>query len=108
VVFLTIIPADTTRPTVTSTSPIDGAADVSVGTALTAVFGEVMDAATITASTIELRDPASALVAATVTYDAGSQTATLTPNAVLAAVTTQLRVYFKVDDSDDGGNDHVC
>src|SRR6185436_11715054 len=49
---------------------------------------EAVDTATINTNTVELRTAANALVPSTVTYDAGSLTATLTPNATLAASTT--------------------
>ena len=47
-----------------------------------------MNAATIGASTFELRDAANALVRASVSYDGATRTATLTPAAALAASTT--------------------
>ena len=47
-----------------------------------------MDPATVTASTFELRDGADNLVAAVVSYDASTQTATLDPAAPLAYSTT--------------------
>ena len=82
--------ADTTAPTVTSKSPAAGATGVSQGATVTATFSEAMDAATITTSAFELRGPApaNALVTATVSYNASTRTATLTPSASLAALTT--------------------
>ena len=59
---------DTTRPTVTSTTPANGATGVSQSTTVTATFSEPMDSATITAATIVLRDAANTLVQATVIY----------------------------------------
>ena len=50
--------ADTTRPTVTSTSPANGATGVSQSTTVTATFSEPMDPTTITTSTFALRDAA--------------------------------------------------
>jgi len=47
-----------------------------------------MDATSITTSTFTLRDPASNLVSATVTYSSSSKTATLQPSAALAPATT--------------------
>jgi len=84
VVFTTNASADTTAPTVSSRAPAAGATGVSTTTQVSATFSEAMDAATIGASTFELRNAANALVAATVTYDAASRTATLTPGAALA------------------------
>jgi Bacterial Ig-like domain len=79
-------PGDTTPPTVTATTPTDGATGVSSGTSVTATFSEPMQAATITASTFTLTGPAGA-VPATVTYDAPSNTATLKPTSPLAGTT---------------------
>ena len=79
---------DVTPPTVSSVTPLAGAANVAVGTSLTATFSEAMTAGTITASTVELRTPTNALVPATVSYTAGTFTATLTPTSSLAGSTT--------------------
>ncbi|MEF7616706.1 N,N-dimethylformamidase beta subunit family domain-containing protein [Aquincola sp. MAHUQ-54] len=77
-VFVTA-PADTVPPTVTSTSPAAGATGVATNATVSAVFSEAMDAASITAATVELRDAANALVPASVGYAAASRTATLVP-----------------------------
>ncbi|HYQ91373.1 MAG TPA: Ig-like domain-containing protein, partial [Candidatus Competibacteraceae bacterium] len=81
---------DSTAPTVTATSPTNGATGVSLGAKVTATFSEAMDATTITASAFELRGPApnNTLVPATVSYNASTRTATLTPSANLAGSTT--------------------
>ncbi len=56
---------------------------------MTVTFSEAMDAATIGAGTIELRNAAtSALVAGSVSYNAATRVATLTPAAALAPATT--------------------
>ncbi|MGH9890634.1 MAG: N,N-dimethylformamidase beta subunit family domain-containing protein, partial [bacterium] len=78
-------PADTTPPTVTSTTPVNGATGVSPASPVTVVFSEAMNAATISGSTFELRDPGNALVPATVGYNASTNTATLTPTSPLAS-----------------------
>lgn len=89
VVFMpTTAPPDTTAPTVVSTIPAASATNVSLQTTVRASFSEAMQAASISTATVELRDPANALVAATVTYDGGTTAAVLTPNAALAANTT--------------------
>ncbi len=75
---------DTTLPTVTSTVPTGAAANVAVGSTVRAVFSEAIDPATVTGSTFELRNAANAVVASTVTYDAATRTATLTPSSSLA------------------------
>ncbi|MGH9891117.1 MAG: Ig-like domain-containing protein, partial [bacterium] len=83
--FTTSAAADTTPPTVTSTTPVSDATGVSPASPVTAVFSEAMNAATITGSTFELRDPGNALVPATVGYNASTNTATLTPTSPLAS-----------------------
>ena len=83
--FVATYQADTTAPTVTSTSPADNATGVSATSAVTATFSEDMDPATVNATTMQLRDPANNLVGASVAYDSGTRTARLTPSAPLAA-----------------------
>jgi hypothetical protein len=80
--------SDTTPPTVIRTSPANGAAGVTTSTTVTVTFDEPMDPATINTSSFELRDPSNTLVPATVTYNATTRTATLTPSAALAFFTT--------------------
>ena len=72
--------ADIIPPTVSSVTPVNGATGVSVSTTVSAIFNEAMNAATINSSTIELRNASNALIAATVSYNAGTRTATLTPS----------------------------
>ena len=72
----------------TARSPAVGATGVAVATTVTATFSEAIDPATIGTATFELRDPASALVTATVTYNPATLTATLTPGSALAQGTT--------------------
>jgi WD40 repeat protein len=78
---------DTTPPTVASTAPADGATGVSQSTAVTATFSEPMDPGTIDTATFQLRGPApqTTAVAATVSYNASTNTAELRPSASLAA-----------------------
>jgi hypothetical protein len=80
--------ADQTAPTVAAVTPGRGATGIAQTANVTARFSEPVDAATVSAATITLRDPSGTLVPATVSYDAGSQTATLDPTATLAASTT--------------------
>jgi hypothetical protein len=79
---------DTTPPTVSSTSPANGTTGVATTTSVSATFSEAVDAATVGTSTFELRNAANTLVSSSVSYDAASRTATLTPSASLAASTT--------------------
>jgi hypothetical protein len=67
--------------------PANGATTVATTTAVTVTFSEAVDPATISASTLELRTPTNTLVPATVTYNAATTTATLTPSSALVANT---------------------
>ena len=80
--------ADTTAPTVISVTPTSGATGIAASANVTATFSESMSAETITTSTFELRDSAGALVAATVSYNSGNNTATLDPTPALAFSST--------------------
>jgi hypothetical protein len=62
---------------------VGGAVDVLVNAPVTARFSEAMSAASITAGSFELRDSSNTLVPATISYDALSATATLTPTTLL-------------------------
>ena len=79
---------DMTPPTLTGVTPANGATGVSTATAVTAAFSETIDAATLTTSTFALRNPGNAVVPATLSYNADTSVATLTPSAALAASTT--------------------
>lgn len=83
----TILP-DTTAPTVTATTPVDGATGVGRGANVTVTFSEAMDPATINATTIELRDSANVLVPSVVTWSATLPRATLNPTPTLPPLTT--------------------
>ncbi|MFN6572064.1 DUF4082 domain-containing protein [Dendronalium sp. ChiSLP03b] len=87
VVFTTTAPSDTTPPTVSATTPGSGATGVSVGSSVTATFSEAIDSATVNTNTFQLRGANNVLVAATVTYNTNSRTATLTPSSPLTAST---------------------
>ena len=79
---------DTTPPTVNSVSPTAGASGVDPNSPITATFSEALDAATINGTSMQLLDPSSSLVSATVTYNAANNTAILTPAAALLSSTT--------------------
>ena len=81
----TTVPVDNTPPTVTSVSPANGAAGVSIGTTVIANFSEAINSSTVTASTVQLRNPANTLINASLNVS-GSQV-TLTPTAALTAST---------------------
>ncbi len=75
---------DTTAPTVVAKSPAAGSDSAPAGTAVTATFSENVVSSSVG---FQLTGPSGAVPAA-VAYDAGSQTATLTPSAALAYSTT--------------------
>jgi unsaturated chondroitin disaccharide hydrolase len=75
-------PPDTTPPTVTARTPAPGAASVPLGANVTAMFSEAVT--NITPSTFTLRR-GTTQIAASLSYDAASRTATLDPGAELSA-----------------------
>ena len=79
------IPADTTRPTVSSTDPANAATGVAINKKIAATFSEAMDPSTINTTTFTLKQGTTP-VAGTVTYV--GTTATFTPASNLAANTT--------------------
>ena len=88
VVFEGSVGPDKTPPAITSRTPASGAAGVPTTDNVTATFSEAVDPATITGSTVELRDPSNVPVSATVSYAAGQQLVTLDPTASLESSTT--------------------
>jgi hypothetical protein len=75
-------------PTVGTVTPAAGATGVATTTAVSATFSITMTAATVNGSTVTLTGPGGASVPATVSYNASTLTATLTPSSALAAHTT--------------------
>jgi hypothetical protein len=99
VAFDTEAGPDVTPPSVTGISPGNGASGVAVGTTVTVTFSEAMNAATIDGASFELRDAGNALVASTVSYQAGPRTASLSPAASLTHSSTYTaRVTVAVQD----------
>ncbi len=80
-----IAAGDTTPPTVISTDPAANATNVSRNQNVTATFSEPMNAGTINAASFTLKLQGGTLIPATVSYT--GNTATLDPNATLAANT---------------------
>jgi hypothetical protein len=78
---------DTTPPAVLYTNPADSTTGVSVGTTVSAVFSEPIDASTIHGYTFLVNDGTSD-ISGTVTYGGGTDTATFTPTQELAFNTT--------------------
>jgi hypothetical protein len=83
--FSTIPP---TAPVVTSTSPSSGAANAGLYAPVTATFDQSLTASTVTTSTFTLTPAGGSPVAASVSYDSATRTATLTPSAPLAGGTS--------------------
>lgn len=79
------ISTDFTAPSIVSRAPADGAQKASTDAPVTAIFSEPVSG--VSGSTFQLTDEAGAAVAARVTYDAGSRTATLTPSEPLEDTT---------------------
>ncbi|NUT49822.1 MAG: DUF4082 domain-containing protein, partial [Saccharothrix sp.] len=77
--------ADTTAPTVTTTSPANNATAVPINSGLSATFGEAVQANTVT---WQLKKPDNTTVAGTATYDTATLTASFAPSANLAVSTT--------------------
>lgn len=66
-------------PTITSIVPSSGALGISVAATVNATFNKPLDAATVNETTFQVLDPAGDVVPAFASYNAGTQTATLTP-----------------------------
>lgn len=81
-IVVTRVP-ETTPPTVVSTSPLAGATDAPVTAAVTVTFSEAMDAATVNFLTMTLKGPQNNAIDASVSYDATSKQARLTPSSQL-------------------------
>ena len=81
--FNTTTAPDTTPPTIVTVTPPANASGVRTNIQVTATFSEPINSSTITTTSFQLRNPSGTAVAATVTYDPGSRTATLTPSAAL-------------------------
>jgi hypothetical protein len=90
---------DTTPPAISAVSPADGATAVAIGSSVTATFSEAMDATTVDTGSFTLtRQGATTPVAAAVTYDPATRTATLRPSTGLdpsstytATITTAMK-----------------
>jgi methionine-rich copper-binding protein CopC len=79
--------ADTIAPTIISQSPAPDATGVT-GKTVRVVFSEAMTSSSITTTTFQLLDSTNTIVAATVSYNATTRTATLTASGNLKAGST--------------------
>ncbi len=82
--FTTGAMADTTAPTVMSTSPVNLKANVFINKPVVATFSEAIKPATITTATFNVTGPAGSGVTGTVNYDSVNNIATFTPSSNLA------------------------
>ena len=96
---------DTTPPTVTSAQPANDAADIAVDTVIAAVFGEVMNAATLNQATFTLADASDNPVSGTIAYS--GTTATFVPSEILAPSETYTAT-LATDVEDAAGNSLVA
>ena len=94
VVFDTTV-NDTTAPIVVSKAPAAGSDAAPASTTVTATFSESVGAGTID---FQLSGPSGG-IASTVSYDAGTQTATLTPTSPLAFSTTYTATVRNAQDA---------
>ena len=79
---------DTEPPVIGSRSPVDKATEIGLDVSASASFNEAINPATISGSTVQLKDPLGTLVPAVVTYDSGQHKATLDPSESLEYGTT--------------------
>ena len=91
-------PAPPTAPAVTGETPGSGATGVATNTAVTATFNEAVVASSITTGDFVLKNSGGTAVAATVSYNSSTDTATLTPSARLANSTTYTATISGVTD----------
>lgn len=94
---------DETPPTVSATTPTDGAANQALDTAITAEFNESLDDATITNASLTLADNKRAPISGAVTYDDATRTATFTPDSELETFTAYTAT-LSTDITDKAGN----
>ena len=88
VVFNTSIGPDTTPPVVSVFSPGNNVSGVKTDVSPTVTFNEQMSASSINGTTVVLRNAANQVVAAAVSYNAGTRVATIDPTAALQNSTT--------------------
>lgn len=77
--------SDTSAPTVLNRAPAAGATEAAINGPVSATFSEAVVPGSVV---MELRGPGNAAVAATVSYDGPSRTASLTPSSALAYSTS--------------------
>ena len=91
-------PLDSAPPTVASTTPADGATNVSRTANVSATFSEALDPTSVTYTFV---DSSHANVPLTMTYDAASRTVSLNPSATLS---DGMKYTVSISASDTSGN----
>ncbi|MCP4756233.1 MAG: hypothetical protein GY866_35675, partial [Proteobacteria bacterium] len=92
---------DTTKPTIESLSPDDGAQNIATNTTISATFSEDMDSSSISDSTFYVKVSGGASISGTVSY--GSKTATFDPDADLST-STDYEATVTTGMTDEAGN----
>src|SRR3989449_434469 len=82
--FTTGATPDTTRPTVSSTVPANGAGAVAINQTINATFSKAMNPLTINTASLRVTGPGGTAETGTAGYDVTSKIATLTPASTLA------------------------
>ena len=88
VVFVSSFGPDTTPPGILSVSPAAGRSGVNIAAPVSATFDEALTASTVNTNTFQLQTQSGTPVAAAVSYNNTTLTATITPSAPLAYSTT--------------------
>jgi hypothetical protein len=86
--FTTGLGPDNTAPTITLTTPANGAISVPPNAAINATFSKAMDPSTINATTFTLTGPGLTPVSGKIAYDVTNRIATFTPSSALATGTS--------------------
>src|SRR5258705_3216438 len=100
--FTTAAAPDTTPPTVSSTSPANGASGLALNSSVSATFSEAMTNATLTTTSFRLATTSGG-VAVAGTVNISGDTATFTPSASLAG-STQYTATITTAAKDAAGN----
>jgi len=81
----TTVASDVTPPTVSSVTPANGAIGIAASSSVTATLSEAINAATVTTSSFQLKNPGGTVITATV--NASSNQISLSPSSTLSAST---------------------
>lgn len=82
-----------TQPAVTSIDPVGGATDVSINENIVVTFNKKMDATSLTATTVKLKNGSSE-VSSTLSYDSSTRKLTINPDSALSN-STQYQLEIK-------------